>query len=244
MQGTFDLSWLVAFLSLVTLELVLGIDNVIFVSILCGRLPQENQARARRLGMGLAMGMRIALLCAISWVIQLTQPLFTLGSLHVSGRDLILVGGGLFLLAKSTHEIHQKLEGEEHAGKPLRRPTFRSVLIQVILLDIVFSLDSVITAIGMVDRLDIMVAAIIVAVACMMAAAGSISAFVERHPTVKILALSFLLLIGVSLIAEGFHHHIPKGYIYFSMAFSIFVEMINLRLRKTQTKPVRLHGQP
>jgi predicted tellurium resistance membrane protein TerC len=232
----------VALLTLTTLELVLGIDNVVFISILAGKLPQAQQQRARTLGLSLAMLMRIALLFSLSWIIRLTAPLLTVLGQEISGRDFILLGGGLFLLGKSTHEIHGKLEGEEGYASARVKPSFLGVLIQILLLDIVFSLDSVITAVGMTDRLGVMIAAVSVAVACMMVFAGPISRFVERHPTVKMLALSFLLLIGVTLIAEGLDRHIPKGYIYFAMAFSMFVEMLNLRLRRPRTTPVKLHA--
>ena len=240
MEGLLAPSVLTAFATLTALELVLGIDNVIFISILAGKLPKTQQPKARTVGLGLAMGMRIALLCAISWVANLTEPLFRIFDRDISGRDLILLVGGLFLLAKSTHEIHDKLEGNEERAAQPNAASFAGVIIQILLLDIVFSLDSVITAIGMANRLDVMIAAVIASVVCMLFASGPLSEFVDRHPTVKILALSFLLLIGVSLIAEGFHHHIPKGYIYFAMAFSVFVEMINLRAHRS--KPVRLHG--
>ena len=231
----------VAFLTLTALELVLGIDNVIFIAILAGKLPHEQQQRARTLGLGLAMLMRIALLFALTWIIRLTAPLFTVLGQEISGRDLILLGGGLFLLGKSTYEIHVKLEGEEGRASASVGPSFTSVIIQILSLDVVFSLDSVITAVGMADRIGVMIAAVVVAVAFMMVFAGPIGRFVERHPTVKMLALSFLLLIGVTLIAEGLDRHIPKGYIYFAMAFSVFVEMLNLRLRRPRTAPVRLH---
>jgi predicted tellurium resistance membrane protein TerC len=232
----------IAFLTLTILELVLGIDNVIFISILAGKLPQRQQRRARTLGLAVAMLMRIALLFSISWIIRLTAPLFTVLAQEISGRDLILLIGGLFLLAKSTHEIHERLEGEEgHASASKRKISFASVIVQIMLLDIVFSLDSVITAVGMTDQLGVMIAAVIVAVLGMMVFAGPIGMFVERHPTVKMLALSFLLLIGVTLIAEGLDQHIPKGYIYFAMAFSVLVEMLNLRLRPKSTAPVKLH---
>jgi predicted tellurium resistance membrane protein TerC len=233
----------VALLTLTVLEIVLGIDNIIFISILAGRLPQAQQARARFLGLAVAMLSRIALLFSINWVMRLTSPWFTVFGQEISGRDLILIGGGLFLLAKATHEIHVKLEGEEDHGVVGPRATMAGVLTQIFLLDIVFSLDSVITAIGMADRLSVMVVAVMIAVLVMMLLAGSISRFVNHHPTVKILALSFLLLIGVTLIAEGFEQHIPKGYIYFAMAFSIFVEMINLRVR-VKTSPVKLRRSP
>jgi predicted tellurium resistance membrane protein TerC len=232
--------WL-AFLTLTVLEIVLGIDNVIFIAILAGKLPHEQQQRARVIGLGLAMLMRIALLFALTWIIRLTAPLFTVLGEEISGRDLILLVGGLFLLGKSTYEIHEKLEGEEGHASASVKPSFTSVIIQILLLDIVFSLDSVITAVGMADRIGVMIAAVVVAVAFMMVFAGPISRFVERHPTVKMLALSFLLLIGVTLVAEGLDRHIPKGYIYFAMAFSVGVEMLNLRLRRPQTAPVKLH---
>jgi predicted tellurium resistance membrane protein TerC len=231
---------LIALATLTFLEIVLGVDNIIFISILAGKLPPERQATARRVGLLLAMGTRILLLFSLSWVARLTQPLFVLLGHELSGRDLILILGGLFLLAKATHEIHGRLEGDEASAAAARRTSFTSVLIQIMLLDIVFSLDSVITAVGMVDELWVMIAAVMIAVGIMMASAETISAFVHKHPTVKMLALSFLLLIGMSLILEGFDHHIPKGYIYFAMGFSVFVEMINLRLRKA-TKPVHLH---
>ena len=231
-------SW-VAFLTLVALEIVLGIDNIIFISILAGKLPPDQRKKARTLGLALAMITRVLLLLSLSWIIRLTAPLFTVLSQEISGRDLILIMGGLFLLGKSTFEIHGKLEGEEGHASARVGPSFTSVLIQILLLDVVFSLDSVITAVGMVDNVSIMISAVVVSIIFMMAFAGPISGFVERHPTVKMLALSFLLLIGVTLIIEGFDHHIPKGYIYFAMAFSVFVEMLNLRLRKS--KPVKLH---
>jgi predicted tellurium resistance membrane protein TerC len=231
----------VAFATLTVLEIVLGIDNVIFISILAGKLPAAQQARARRLGLGLAMLMRIALLFSLSWIIRLTAPLFEVLGEEISGRDLVLIVGGLFLLAKSTHEIHEKLEGEEGRASTRVAASLRSVLIQIVLLDIVFSLDSVITAVGMVDELAVMVVAVIVSVGFMMGFAGPISDFVDRHPTVKMLALSFLLLIGVALIAEGLDQHIPKGYIYFAMAFSVGVELLNLRVRRGAAAPsVRL----
>jgi predicted tellurium resistance membrane protein TerC len=230
----------VAFATLTVLEIVLGIDNVIFISILAGKLPAAQQARARRLGLGLAMLMRIALLFSLSWIIRLTEPLFQVLGEEISGRDLVLIVGGLFLLAKSTHEIHDKLEGEEGHASTRVAASLRSVLIQIVLLDIVFSLDSVITAVGMVDELAVMVIAVIVSVGFMMGFAGPISDFVDRHPTVKMLALSFLLLIGVALVAEGLDQHIPKGYIYFAMAFSVGVELLNLRVRRGAAPSVRL----
>ena len=225
--------------TLTVLEIVLGIDNIVFISILAGKLKMEERERARRVGLSLAMIIRILLLLSITWVMGLTEPLFTIGQ-AISGRDLILILGGLFLIAKSTHEIHDKLEGEEGHGSAKVAASFTSVIIQILLLDIVFSLDSVITAVGMADDVAVMILAVIIAVGVMLISAGPISEFVERHPTVKMLALSFLLLIGVSLIGEGFDQHIPKGYIYFAMGFSVFVEMINLRVRK-KSAPVHLH---
>jgi predicted tellurium resistance membrane protein TerC len=233
-------SW-IAFITLLGLEIVLGIDNVVFISILAGKLPAEQQPKARYVGLGLAMFMRIALLLSLSWVIRLTAPLFGIFGHEISGRDLILIIGGLFLLAKATHEIHQKLEGESGHSSARVGPSFSSVIIQVLLLDLVFSLDSVITAVGMVDEIGIMISAVVMAVAFMMVFAAPISKFVERHPTFKMLALSFLLLIGFTLIAEGWHRHIPKGYVYVAMAFSVFVEVLNLKLRKPAAEPVKLH---
>ncbi|MGH9815112.1 MAG: TerC family protein [Candidatus Acidiferrales bacterium] len=232
-----------ALLTLTVLEIVLGIDNIVFLSILAGRLPEKQQPRARSIGLAAAMIMRILLLLSITWVMRLTAPLFTIFGNEISGRDLILILGGLFLLAKATHEIHNKLEGEtEHTAGAKRVTSFTSVIIQIMLLDIVFSLDSVITAIGMARDVSIMVIAVIAAVVFMMVFAGAISDFVNRHPTVKMLALSFLLLIGVALLADGFEQHIPKGYIYFAMAFSVFVEMLNLRIR-AKAQPVKLHSK-
>jgi predicted tellurium resistance membrane protein TerC len=233
---------LIALVTLTFLEVVLGVDNVIFISILSGKLRKEEQKRARRVGLIAAMVMRLGLLWSIVWIARLTTPLFTVLEKGISGRDLILIGGGLFLLAKATYEIHDKLEGAEH-GSNRTAASFASVIAQVMVLDIVFSLDSVITAIGMADDLRIMVMAVVLAVLVMMVAAEPISAVVERHPTIKILALSFLLLIGLSLIADGFGQHISKGYIYFAMGFSVFVEAINIRVRKKVT-PVELHNQP
>ena len=222
---------LIALATLTFLEIVLGVDNIIFISILSGRLPPARQGSARRLGLLLAMGTRILLLFSLSWVIRLTSPLFSLWSHEISGRDLILIVGGLFLLFKATHEIHGRLEGEDEHGTAGQPVSFASVLAQIALLDIVFSLDSVITAVGMVDEVSVMIVAVVVSVLIMMAAAEPISDFVHRHQTIKILALSFLLMIGFSLLLEGFEYHIPKGYIYFAMGFSVFVEMINLRIR-------------
>ena len=226
--------------TLTVLEIVLGIDNIVFISILAGKLRQQDRERARKVGLSLAMFIRIALLLSITWVMGLTSPLFTALGQEISGRDLILLLGGLFLIAKATHEIHDKLEGAEGEASAKVVASFTAVIIQILLLDIVFSLDSVITAVGMADHVSIMILAVVIAVGVMLFSAGPISDFVERHPTVKMLALSFLLLIGVSLIGEGLEQHIPKGYIYFAMGFSVFVEMINLRVRK-KSEPVHLH---
>ncbi|MGH7853077.1 MAG: TerC family protein [Candidatus Binatia bacterium] len=230
----------IAFGTLLALEIVLGIDNVVFISILAAKLPANQQAKARYLGLALAMVTRIILLFSISWMVRLTAPLFTVFAHEISGRDLILIVGGLFLIAKSTHEIHQKLEGAEGHASARVAPTFTSVITQILLLDVVFSLDSVITAVGMVDQIGIMVSAVVIAVIVMIAFAGAIGRFVERHPTVKMLALSFLLLIGMTLMAEGFDQHISKGYIYSAMAFSVFVEILNLGAKKA-TAPIKLH---
>jgi predicted tellurium resistance membrane protein TerC len=230
----------IALLTLTVLEIVLGIDNVIFISILAGKLPREQQAKARTVGLGLAMIMRIGLLFSLTWIMRLTAPLFTVLGEEISGRDLVLIIGGLFLLYKSTHEIHDRLEGEEGEGSVRVMPSLTSVLIQIMLLDIVFSLDSVITAVGMAEDLGVMVTAVVIAVGFMMVFARPVSGFVERHPTVKMLALSFLLLIGVTLIADGLGRHIPKGYIYFAMAFSVGVEMLNLRIRGGKKEAVKL----
>lgn len=233
-------AWL-ALATLAALEIVLGVDNIIFISILCGRLPEHQRAKARNIGLMLAMLMRIGLLFTLSWLMTLTAPLFDIMGKEISGRDLILIGGGLFLLWKSVHEIHNSLEGSGETGATAAvTATFGAVLLQIAVIDIVFSLDSVITAVGMVDELSIMVVAIVIAVGVMLVAAGPIGAFVDRHPTIKMLALSFLTLVGVALIAEGWGLHIPKGYIYFAMAFSVAVEMLNLRMR-AKRKPVELH---
>jgi predicted tellurium resistance membrane protein TerC len=229
----------IALATLTILEIVLGIDNIVFISILSAKVRQQDRPRARRIGLSLAMFIRIALLWSITWVIRLTEPIFTTFGQEISGRDLIMLVGGLFLIAKSTHEIHEKLEGEEGESSTRVAASFAGVIIQILLLDIIFSLDSVITAVGMANDLAVMVLAVILAVGVMLLSAAAISEFVERHPTVKMLALSFLLLIGVSLIAEGFEQHIPKGYIYFAMGFSIFVEMVNLRVR-AKAKPIHL----
>jgi predicted tellurium resistance membrane protein TerC len=230
----------VGFATLTVLEIVLGIDNIIFISILASKLPREQQSKARFIGLGLAMLMRIALLFSLTWIVRLTAPLFAVLGQEISGRDLVLLIGGLFLIGKATREIHERLEGEEGEASARVAPSLRSVLIQIMLLDIVFSLDSVITAVGMVDQLGVMVAAVVTAVAFMMLFARPVSEFVERHPTLKILALSFLILIGVSLVAESFDQHIRKGYIYFAMAFSVVVEMLNLRVRGKKPEPVHL----
>jgi predicted tellurium resistance membrane protein TerC len=231
-------AWL-AFLTLTALEIVLGIDNIIFISILVGRLPKAVQRRARTIGLALAMLTRIMLLLSITWVMSLSADLFAVGEFAFSGRDLILIGGGLFLLAKSTLEIHSGLEGEEQHAQGRGRATFTSVIVQIAIIDIVFSLDSVITAVGMADHVQVMIAAVVVAVLVMMFLAGPIGDFVDRHPTIKMLALSFLILIGVALVGEGFEFHIPKGYIYFAMAFSVAVEMLNIRTRK-RMEPLKL----
>ena len=244
---------IVGFLTLLALEVVLGIDNIVFLSILAGKLPRHQQKKARQIGLALALLMRVGLLLTLSAIIKLTNPLFSVLGQEVSGRDLILLIGGLFLIGKSTYEIHDKLEGHEGHASAKVAASFTSVIIQIMLLDIVFSLDSVITAVGMVDEIGVMIAAVIVAVGVMLVAAGTVIAFVDRHPTVKILALSFLLLIGVSLIVEGLHQHIPKGYIYFAMGFSLFVESLNLRAGRKRAEaaladqPVQLrarHSEP
>lgn len=230
----------IGFLTLTVLEIVLGIDNVVFISILAGKLPVHQQEKARKLGLSLALITRILLLLTISWIVGLTEPLFSIMNHPISGKDLILGLGGLFLIWKATHEIHDKLEGEEGHASAKVAPRFASVIIQIILLDVVFSLDSVITAVGMVNKVPIMIAAVIIAIGFMLVFSGHISAFINRHPTVKMLALSFLILIGVMLVAESFHQKIPKGYIYFAMAFSVGVEILNINLRK-KTAPVHLH---
>jgi predicted tellurium resistance membrane protein TerC len=229
----------VALGTLTVLEIVLGIDNIVFISVLAGKLPKRDRERARKLGLLLAMVIRIALLASITWVMSLTAPLLTLPGQEVSGRDLILVLGGLFLIGKSTHEIHDKLEGDEGHASARVAASFAGVIVQILLLDIVFSLDSVITAVGMANDIMVMALAVVAAVGVMFFSSKAIGDFVERHPTVKMLALSFLLLIGVTLIAEGFDQHIPKGYVYFAMGFSVFVEMINLRVR-AKSMPVHL----
>jgi predicted tellurium resistance membrane protein TerC len=232
----------ISLLTLTALEIVLGIDNIIFISILSSKLPKEEQPKARQLGLSLALVTRILLLCSLAWMVKLTAPLFTISGFGVSGRDLILLAGGLFLIVKSTMEIHEKLEGEEEHLNAAVKPKFAAIIAQILLLDIVFSLDSVITAIGMASHLWVMITAVVLSIGVMLKYAGTISDFVHKHPTLKMLALSFLLLIGVTLVAEGTHQHVNKGYIYFAMAFSFGVEMLNLRLRKAaKTKPVELH---
>jgi predicted tellurium resistance membrane protein TerC len=255
MEHLLTVDSLISLLTLTALEIVLGIDNIVFISILAGKLPENKQKKARRLGLALAMFVRILLLLSISWIMSLTKPLFNigdwigvqnaewLGKLAISGRDLILLVGGLFLIYKSTAEIHEKLEGDEHAAANAKPMKFGQVIVQILLLDIVFSLDSVITAVGMADHVEIMIAAVVVSVGVMLLASESISRFVNSHPTVKMLALSFLLLIGVSLLAESFDQHIPKGYIYFAMAFSVFIEVLNLKVKSRSEKPVKLHNE-
>ena len=245
MEWLLDPQIWVSLLTLTALEIVLGIDNVIFISILAGKLPEAQQAKARQLGMSLALITRILLLCSITWLMKLTTDLFTLPILNegISGKDLILLIGGLFLIGKSVVEVHEKLEGAEgHANPAGPRAQFARVIVQILLLDIVFSLDSVITAVGMADNLGVMITAVVIALGVMLAFAGAISDFVNRHPTVKMLALSFLILIGVTLVGEALGQHIPKGYIYFSMAFAFGVEMLNLRLQKKAARPVQLHS--
>jgi predicted tellurium resistance membrane protein TerC len=235
-----DPNLLISLLTLTVLEVVLGIDNIIFIAILTAKLPESQRPTARLVGLGGAMFMRVALLFAITWIMRLTSPLFELMGHSVSGRDLILIGGGLFLLAKATFEIHDKLEGTEGHARPGAGASFIAIITQIMVLDIVFSFDSVITAVGMADEIWIMVAAVVIAVGVMMVASGTIAEFVERHPTVKMLALAFLLLIGMSLVAEGVGQHIPKGYIYFAMGFSVFVETLNLRQIARATSPIQL----
>ena len=241
MSWLFDPAIWIALLTLTSLEVVLGIDNLVFISILASKLPKREQSRARRTGLGLAMFMRIGLLLSIAWIARLTDPLLTAFGQSISGRDIILLSGGIFLIGKSTFEIHDKLEGKEgHSGAKLKRVTFAAVIVQIMLLDIVFSLDSVITAVGMVNEVAVMIAAIVIAVGIMALAVNVISDFVDRHPTIKMLAVAFLLLIGFSLVVEGLHQHIPKGYIYFAMGFSVFVEMLNTRFHQRAAQPVHL----
>lgn len=233
----------IAFATLTLLELVLGIDNIIFISILVDKLPKAKQEFARRLGLFMAMFMRIGLLLVLAWIVGLVAPLFTVMGQEISGRDLILIAGGLFLIYKSTAEIHQSMEGEEGHGPSAVKATFASVILQIMVVDLVFSLDSIITAVGMVDDVRVMIAAVIASVGMMMLFAGPIGRFVSDHPTIKMLALAFLVVVGVVLVAEGFDQHVPKGYVYFGMAFSLGVEMLNIRLRKKSAHPVRLHEQ-
>lgn len=256
MEFLFTPEALISLLTLTILEIVLGIDNIVFISILAGKLPAHQQKKARQLGLALAMITRVLLLLSLSWVMGLTANLFNLGDwlgitdqdwlakLGISGRDLILLIGGLFLIYKSTHEIHNKLEGDEETNGKVKVHSFAGTIVQILILDIVFSLDSVITAVGMADHIEVMIAAVVIAVIVMMVSASAISNFVNQHPTVKMLALSFLLLIGVSLLAEGFDQHIPKGYIYFAMAFSVLVEMLNLKMKKNSRNPVQLKNIP
>ena len=232
----------IAFFTLTALELVLGIDNIIFISILVDKLPKERQELARKIGLFMAMFMRIGLLLVLSWIIGLTAPMFTVVGQEISGRDLILIAGGLFLIWKSTGEIHQALEGEEGHASSAVKATFTAVILQIMVVDMVFSLDSIITAVGMVDSLTVMIAAVIASVGLMMVFAGAIGRFVSKHPTIKMLALSFLVLVGVVLIAEGFDYHVPKGFVYFAMAFSVIVEMLNIRMRKKSSAPAHLHA--
>ena len=246
----------ISLITLTVLEIVLGIDNIIFISIMAAKLPADQQKKARQVGLALAMITRVLLLLSLTWIMTLTKPLFSMGDwigitdpdwlqkLTISGRDLILITGGLFLIYKSTAEIHDKLEGEDHEVETKAIVTFSGVIMQILILDVVFSLDSVITAVGMADHIGVMIAAVVIAVGVMMVSASGISNFVNKHPTVKMLALSFLLLIGVSLLAEGFEQHIPKGYVYFAMAFSVLVEMLNLKMKKSAKKPVHLHNVP
>ena len=230
----------IALATLTALELVLGIDNIVFISILVDKLPEAQRSRARRIGLFMAMFMRIGLLLVLAWIIGLTAPLFTVLGQEISGRDLILIGGGLFLIWKSTVEIHRALEGQEGATAAKLKATFAAVIVQIMIVDMVFSLDSIITAVGMVDRLEVMIAAVVASVALMMVFAGAIGRFVSDHPTIKMLALAFLVVVGVVLIAEGFGQHVPKGYVYFAMAFSVAVEMLNIRMRRRSRRPVRL----
>jgi len=232
----------IAFATLTALELVLGIDNIIFISILVDKVPPDRRELARRLGLAMAMLMRIGLLLVLAWVVGLVAPLFTVFGQAISGRDLILVLGGLFLIWKSTTEIHHSLEGAEEQAQGAARATFAAVIVQIMLVDLVFSLDSIITAVGMVDDVRVMIAAVVASVALMMVFAGAIGRFVSDHPTIKMLALSFLVVVGVVLVAEGFDHHVPKGYVYFAMAFSVAVEMLNIRMRKRAAKPAHLHS--
>jgi predicted tellurium resistance membrane protein TerC len=242
MEWIFNPEIWIALLTLTALEIVLGIDNIIFITVLAGRLPEEERNRGRVIGLAMAMITRILLLLSLTWIMGLTKPLFELLAHEISGRDIILLIGGLFLLAKSTHEIHANLEGEEERVEKSKAVSFAGVITQIAILDIVFSLDSVITAVGLVNQVPVMIAAIIIAIIVMMVSAKSIGDFVESHPTIKMLALSFLILVGVSLVGEGLDFHIPKGYIYFAMAFSVGVEMLNIKMRSRKAKPVKLHS--
>jgi predicted tellurium resistance membrane protein TerC len=232
----------IALATLTALELVLGIDNIVFISILVDKLPKEQREVARKIGLFMAMFMRIGLLLVLAWIIGLTAPMFTVLGQEISGRDMILIGGGLFLIWKSTGEIHQSMEGEQGHTSSAVKATFTAVILQIMVVDMVFSLDSIITAVGMVEQIEVMIAAVILSVGLMMVFAGAIGRFVSDHPTIKMLALSFLVVVGVVLIAEGFDQHVPKGYVYFAMAFSVCVEMLNIRLRKRSAKPVELHA--
>ena len=232
----------IAFATLTLLELVLGIDNIIFISILVDKLPKEKREFARRIGLFMAMFMRIGLLLVLAWIVGLVAPLFSVFGKDISGRDLILILGGMFLIWKSTTEIHQSMEGEEEHGSSAVKATFAAVILQIMVIDLVFSLDSIITAVGMVDDVRVMIAAVIASVGLMMLFAGPIGRFVSDHPTIKMLALSFLVVVGVVLVAEGFDHHVPKGYVYFAMAFSLGVEVLNIRMRKRSAEPVKLHA--
>ena len=242
MEHLLSLESLVALLTLTAMEIVLGIDNIVFLAILTSRLPQEQQSKARRIGLFLAMFMRIGLLLLLAWIIGLVEPLFSVFGKAISGRDLILIGGGLFLIWKSTGEIHQSLEGEEGHASGAARATATAVILQIMVVDLVFSLDSIITAVGMVDDVRVMIAAVVASVALMMVFAGPIGRFVSVHPTIKMLALAFLVVVGVVLVAEGLGHHVPKGYVYFAMAFSLAVEMLNIRRRKRSARTVHLHA--
>jgi predicted tellurium resistance membrane protein TerC len=233
----------IAFATLTALELVLGIDNIIFISILVDKLPKEKRELARNIGLFMAMFMRIGLLLVLSWIVGLVEPMLTVLGQAISGRDAILILGGLFLIWKSTTEIHQSIEGAEHENASIKKVTFVSVIFQIMVIDLVFSLDSIITAVGMVDEVEIMIAAVIVSVALMMVFARAIGNFVSDHPSIKLLALSFLVVVGVVLIAEGFEHHIPKGYIYFAMAFSVCVEMLNIKFRKKRLSSKSSHSE-
>ena len=244
MEAIFSGEGLIALLTLTFLEIVLGVDNIIFISIVSNKLPEHQQAKARNIGLALAMIFRVALLLGITWIIGFTEPLFTVFNHEVSGRDLILAAGGLFLLAKSTSEIHHKIEGDEHTETESgKKATLASILVQIVLLDMVFSFDSILTAVGLTDKVIIMIIAVVISIGIMMLFAGAISRFINQHPTLQILALSFLILIGFMLIVEALHYEVPKGYIYFAVGFSLLVEVLNMRFRKGQSEPVQLRGQ-